>query len=62
MRAELESRSANADALLDNASRHAGRGDVATAQALYREVWDARCLCPRQGRAAQKALRRLGKK
>jgi hypothetical protein len=62
VRDELETRSARADALLDEARRHAIDGDVEAALTLYREVWDARCLCPRQGKAAQKALRRLAKK
>ncbi len=62
VRDELDSRLANADALLNEASRRAGDGDVDTAEVLYREVWGARCLCPRQGKVAQKALRRLAKK
>jgi hypothetical protein len=62
VRDELESRLANADALLNEASRRAGDGDVDTAEVLYREVWGARCLCPRQGKVAQKALRRLARK
>ena len=62
VREELETRMASADMLLDEARRHADDGDVEAAQELYREVWDARCLCPRQGKVAQKALRRLAKK
>ena len=62
VREELETRTASADTLLDEARRHAAEGDVDAAQELYREVWNARCLCPRQGKAAQKALRRLAKK
>ena len=62
VREELETRMANADTLLDEARRRAGDGDVDAAQELYREVWEARCLCPRQGKVAQKALRRLAKK
>ena len=62
VRHELETRTANADALLDEAQRRAGDGDVDSAQVLYREVWDARCLCPRQGKVAQKALRKLARK
>jgi hypothetical protein len=62
VRDELDARLSNADALLDEARRHAVRGDLDSAEVLYREVWDARCLCPRQGKVAQKALRRLAKK
>ena len=62
VREELDARMASAEALLDEARRRAGSGDSVTAEALYREVWDARCLCPRQGKVAQKALRRLAKK
>lgn len=61
VREELETRTASAEALLDEARRRLRDRDVAAAEELYREVWDARCLCPRQGRVAQKALRRLAK-
>ena len=62
VREELETRAASADALLDEARRLASGGDVGAAQELYRQVWNARCLCPRQGKVAQKALRRLAKR
>ncbi|HUR79972.1 MAG TPA: hypothetical protein VM733_04360 [Thermoanaerobaculia bacterium] len=62
VRDELETRTANADSLLNEASRHAEDGNLDAAEELYREVWGARCLCPRQGKVAQKALRRLAKK
>jgi type IV secretory pathway protease TraF len=62
VREELETRMASADTLLDEARRRLVEGDVAAAEELYREVWDARCLCPRQGKVAQKALRRLVRK
>lgn len=62
VRDELDTRTFRADALLDDARRRAAKGDVAGAVALYREVWAARCLCPRQGKVAQKALRRLEKR
>lgn len=61
VRDELDQRVFSADALLDDARRHADEGDVAAAVDLYRKVWEARCLCPRQGKIAQKALRRLQK-
>lgn len=62
VRDELNLRAFAADALLDDARRHAEVGDVAAALDLYRKVWDARCLCPRQGKIAQKAMRRLAKR
>jgi hypothetical protein len=62
VREELETRTASADTLLDQARRHMDDGDSEAAEELYREVWDARCLCPRQGKVAQRALRRLAKK
>jgi len=62
VREELDLRMSNADALLDEARGRAARGESASAEALYREVWAARCLCPRQGKVAEKALRRLAKK
>lgn len=61
VREELDARTSNADALLDDARRRADDGDLESAEALYREVFDARCLCPRQGKVAQKALRKLAK-
>ena len=30
--------------------------------AIYREVWEERCLCSRQGLEAGKALRRMGER
>jgi hypothetical protein len=34
---------------------------VAAAATLYRSVWEERCICPRQGRDAKKALKKLRK-
>lgn len=62
VREELDSRTADADALLDEARKLVHRRDYEGAEELYREVWDARCLLPRQGKVAQKALRRLAKR
>ena len=59
VRDELDSRTFEADRLLVDARARAVEGDVAGAVTLYREVWAARCMCPRQGKVAQKALRRL---
>lgn len=62
VRDELDLRTFHADNLLDQAQARAKEGDHPGAIALYREVWDARCMCPRQGKVAGKALRRLERK
>lgn len=62
VRDELDLRTFHADALLDQAQTRASEGDRPGAIALYREVWEARCMCPRQGKVAGKALRRLARK
>lgn len=62
VRNELDGREAQAETLLDEARKLAERGDVDAAQELYEKVFEARCLCPRQAKAAQKALRRLERK
>jgi len=62
VRAELDRRAAETEAMLDRARERAEDHDVDAAAALYRSVWEKRCLCPRQGREAKKALRKLGKR
>ncbi len=62
VRLELDTRTAEANLRLDRAQQFAKGGDTAGALALYREVWAERCLCPRQGKAAQRALRKLEKR
>lgn len=59
VRDELSARAADAEARLDEAYRRADDGELDAAKELYRSVWEERCVCPRQGRAAQRALRRL---
>lgn len=59
VRDELARRAAAADAMLDAARRKAESGDIDGAVALYRIVREARCTCPRQGRDATRALRKL---
>lgn len=59
VRTALDEREAQAEKLLDAARAHANRGDVDAAFELYEKVSEARCLCPRQAKAAAKALRRL---
>ena len=62
VRDELDTRVFHADALLDDARRRLEAGDGEGAVALYREVWEARCLCPRQGKVAHRALKKLEKR
>jgi tetratricopeptide (TPR) repeat protein len=45
---------------LDDAEKKASAGDKDAAVATYQKVWEQRCLAPKKGRAAQKALRKLG--
>ena len=62
VRAALDERESQAEKLLDAARQHADAGEVDTALELYEKVSEARCLCPRQAKAAAKALRRLEKR
>ena len=62
VRNELSEREAQSETLLDEARELTERGDVDAALELYEKVVEARCLCPRQAKAAQKALRRLERK
>jgi hypothetical protein len=59
VREALDARSEDAEMKLDEAQKLSEKGDVDAALALYREVWEERCVCPRQGREAQKALKKL---
>ena len=45
---------------LDDAPKKLGVGDREGAVALYRHVWEQRCLFPRHAREAERALRKLG--
>ena len=62
VRDELDRRAAEQQALLDRARRRAEANDIDAAVTLYRSVWEERCVCPRQGRDAKKALRKLGRR
>jgi hypothetical protein len=61
VRAELDRRAAETESTLDRARKRAEAHDVEAAASLYRAVWEERCLCPRQGREAKKALKKLGR-
>lgn len=59
VRNALDERAAAADALLDEASKKADDGETEAAAAIYAAVWEQRCVCPRQGKDAQRALKKL---
>jgi hypothetical protein len=60
VRDELRARESALDAKLDDAGKRADQGDKGSAIALYRSVWEQRCLFPRHARDASRALRKLG--
>jgi hypothetical protein len=62
VREELDRRAAEAEALLDRARERAEESDTAAAVTIYESVWQARCVCPRQGRDAKRALKKLARK
>lgn len=62
VRHELDARVSSANSRLDQAGELARRGERSRAEALYRALWEERCVCPREAKAAQRALRKLGKK
>lgn len=62
VRSELDERESQAETLLDEARKLAEHGDTGGALELYEKVSEARCLCPRQAKVAQKALKRLDRK
>lgn len=62
VREAIDEREANADALIDRARRLAEQKETRAARELYERVWGERCVCPRQGRDARRALRKLGTK
>jgi len=59
VRGELKARESALEKLLDDAKAKE-KADHDGAVAMYQQVWDKRCLAPKKGRAAQKALARLG--
>lgn len=59
VRGELKARETALDKILDDAKAKE-KEDHDGAVAMYQQVWDQRCLAPKKGRAAQKALARLG--
>ncbi|HET7434048.1 MAG TPA: tetratricopeptide repeat protein [Thermoanaerobaculia bacterium] len=59
VRRELSAREDALDKQLDEAKKKVA-ADRDAAIAAYQEVWEQRCLAPKKGRAAQKALHNLG--
>lgn len=59
VRSELDERESAAEQILDQAREKAEAGETSAAIALYSKVWEQRCTCPRQGRDAQRALKKL---
>jgi tetratricopeptide (TPR) repeat protein len=57
---ELYQRETDLDVQLGAARKLADGGDQAGAVAAYQKVWEQHCLAPKQGRVAQKALKKLG--
>ena len=62
VREELNEREAEADARLDRAREFAADGHDAVAAAIYHAVFEDRCMCPRMGRDARRALKKLRRK
>jgi hypothetical protein len=62
VREAFDTREASLNSMLDQAGRKAASGDSAGAIDLYRQVSAQQCAFPRQAKAAQRALRRLGVK
>jgi len=60
VRDKLAERDMSVESQLDEARKKASSGDRQGAIAAYRAIWSQRCLFPRHGREAQRALKRLG--
>ena len=60
LRDAIHAREESLDRDLDDAPKKLGVGDRDGAAALYRRVWEHRCLFPRHAREAERALKKLG--
>lgn len=58
----LDERESAAEKLLDEARRRAEDDDLDAALELYEVVVASRCVCPRQAKTAQKAMRKLARR
>jgi hypothetical protein len=61
VREELNARESRAEAALDEARRHAESRDFEAAAAIYASLWEQRCVCPRQGKDAKRAMKKIKK-
>jgi len=60
LRDTIQAREASLDRDLDDAPKKLSTGDRDAAVALYRRVWEQRCLFPRHAREAERALKKMG--
>jgi len=60
MREAMHAREESLNADLDDAPKKIGAGDRDLAVAIYRRVWMQRCVFPRHGREAERAMKKLG--
>ena len=60
LRDTIHTREESLDRDLDDAPKKLGVGDREGAVALYRRVWEHRCLFPRHAHEAERALKKLG--
>jgi hypothetical protein len=60
MRDAMRTREESLNADLDDAPKKISAGDRDVAVAIYRRVWMQRCVFPRHGREAERAMKKLG--
>jgi len=60
MRDAMRAREESLNADLDDAPKKISAGDRELAVAIYRRVWMQRCVFPRHGREAERAMKKLG--
>jgi hypothetical protein len=60
MRDAMRAREESLNDGLDDAPKKISAGDRELAVAIYRRVWMQRCVFPRQGREAERAMKKLG--
>jgi hypothetical protein len=56
----MRTREESLNAALDDAPKKISAGDRELAVAIYRRVWMQRCVFPRHGREAERAMKKLG--
>jgi tetratricopeptide (TPR) repeat protein len=61
LRAEIDQRKKAVQQSLDAAKEKSSANDAEGAEALYRQVWEQRCLFPEPARKAVKALKKMGR-